>query len=603
MTQAPSSADGMGSFGMENRKMARLFNPRQFAAVASVIAGALLINVSDVAAQAQGRFRVLVPNFKQPSGEKSKNGEKLAEQLRKAINQMNTHAPVDTDDKTVKDAMRGFGLKEDEMDCIKWVQLASQKQLSQLVLCGDIDETNSQVTAKFQPIGGGEPFEVAPFAMTSPEQGAQQITQAFGTYIQQLRAAQSCSDYIVSESWQQALDACTQVTQLNPKSIQGHGSRAIALENLNRPEEALAAFQKVLEIDQINTSAMLRAGLLAAKLNQQDVSQRYFKQYLEFDPENEEVRVKIASDLNAAGDPAGALLLLEQWTSNPKASIDAHYYAGMFAASAALAIQQRSGPATEQTTQAKEFFNKAIAAFDKVIAMEPDSVDQQVLRQLVIAHRGAGNIDKAVELGRRATATPSGKPEDDAQIWSIYAQALQDAKLYDEALVALDKTLALDPTFQQIPARKAAMLISADRYQEAVDIVKAALETSTIDAAVAEQIAGAVAYKGFQLSQANELAASLPYFSMARSIARQPVTIAMANFFEGFTLVKQGAPLVSSNETTAAQARNAKPIFEKARVLLQGASAFEEQAAARAQLLGQITQYIERIDAIIKIGR
>jgi hypothetical protein len=60
---------------------------------------------------------------------------------------------------------------------------------------------------------------------------------------------------------------------------------------------------------------------------------------------------------------------------------------------------------------------------------------------------------------------------------------------------------------------------------------------------------------------------------------------------------------VSSNETTAAQARNAKPIFEKARVLLQGASAFEEQAAARAQLLGQITQYIERIDAIIKIGR
>ena len=96
----------------------------------------------------------------------------------------------------------------------------------------------------------------------------------------------------------------------------------------------------------------------------------------------------------------------------------------------------------------------------------------------MIAHRGAGNVDKAVEIGRKATATPSAKPTDDAQIWNIYAQVLQDAKLYDEALAALDKTLALDPTTPQVPARKAGILISADRYQEAVDVVKAAIEAA-----------------------------------------------------------------------------------------------------------------------------
>src|SRR5687768_2438240 len=129
---------------MENRKMAR-FTSRQLAAALSVVTGAFLINVSSVSAQAQGRFRVLVPDFKTPAGAKSKNGEKLGEQLRRAINAMNTHAPLDTDDNTVKQALRGFGLKEDEMDCIKWVQLASQKQLSQLVLCGDVDDATGQV--------------------------------------------------------------------------------------------------------------------------------------------------------------------------------------------------------------------------------------------------------------------------------------------------------------------------------------------------------------------------------------------------------------------------------------------------------------------------
>jgi tetratricopeptide (TPR) repeat protein len=586
---------------MENRKMAR-FTSRQLATALSVVTGALLINVSTVSAQAQSRFRVLVPDFKSPAGVKSKNGEKLSEELRKAINQMNTHAPLDTDDSAVKAALKAFGLKDDEMDCIKWVQLASQKQISQLVLCGDVDDATGQVTAKFQPIGGGEAFEVAPFAMTAPQQGAQQIVQAFGTYIQQLRVAVNCQEYIQSQSWQQALDACTQVTQLNPKSIQGHGSRAVALEKLEKPEEALAAYQKVLEIDQINQDAMLAAGILAAKLNQQDVSQKYFKQYLEFDPDNESVRIKIASDLNTAGDPVGAVKLLEEWTSNPKASIDAHYYAGMFAASAALAKSQATGPAGAENTEAKELFNKAIASFEKVIAMEPDSVDQQVLRQLMIAHRGAGNVDKAVEIGRRATANPSAKPTDDAQIWSIYAQVLQDAKLTDEALAALDKALQLDPATPQIPGRKASILVAAERYKEAVDVVKAALANNTIDPNVAEQLAGAVAYKGFQHTQAKQLSEAMPYFDMARSIAKQPSTIAMANFFEGYTLFMQAAPLVESDKATAADARRAKELFTRARVMLEGASAYEEQASGRAQLLGNITKYMERVEAIIKRG-
>jgi tetratricopeptide (TPR) repeat protein len=153
----------------------------------------------------------------------------------------------------------------------------------------------------------GDAFEVPQFAMQSVDQGAQQVVQAFGTYVRQLSLLVFCNEYLQSESWQQALDHCNQAVELNPRSVTGHYGRGSALANLEQPEEALEAFQTVLRIDELNQDAMLHAGILAAQLGRSDESQEYFQRYLELNPGNEQVRLKIATDLANAGDPAGAL--------------------------------------------------------------------------------------------------------------------------------------------------------------------------------------------------------------------------------------------------------------------------------------------------------
>jgi tetratricopeptide (TPR) repeat protein len=63
---------------------------------------------------------------------------------------------------------------------------------------------------------------------------------------------------------------------------------------------------------------MLHAGILAAKLERPDESQGYFRQYLELNPGNVDVRLTIATDLANAGDPAGALTLVEEAMDDPR---------------------------------------------------------------------------------------------------------------------------------------------------------------------------------------------------------------------------------------------------------------------------------------------
>ena len=231
--------------------MARSFKLHTTLGVALLAGAVFALEAAPAAAQeVGGRMRVLVPDFIGPDGRSTKNGERIADQIRRQINQLPTHAPAE--EKQIKDGLKKFQLKENEMDCVKWRQLASQTNVAGLVLCGTLDEATGQVTASFHPVHGGDAFEVPGFAFQAPEPSATQVVQSFETYIRQLSLVVYCDDYIKSENWQQALDVCTQATELNPRSTSANYARGSALMNMDRNEDAYAAFQTVLEIDPIN---------------------------------------------------------------------------------------------------------------------------------------------------------------------------------------------------------------------------------------------------------------------------------------------------------------------------------------------------------------
>lgn len=574
--------------------MARLFNPRHIA-LATLAAGALLVT-SEVAEAQSSRMRVLVPNFEVEGNPRSKTGERMANEVKKHINQMATHAPVE--DKVVRDALRKFGLKAEEMNCIQWRQLATHVDAG-LVLCGTVSEASNQVTAGFWNLGG-DAFEVPAFAMQSADQGAQQVVQAFGTYVRQLSLLVNCNDYLQNQSWQQALDQCNQAVELNPRSVTAHYGRGSALSNLEQPEEALSAFEKVLEIDELNQDAMLHAGIIAAQLGRSDASQQFFARYLELNPGNEQVRLKIATDLTNAGDPAGALRLMEDVIQGGEASGLALEYAGHFAFSAGERLRGATGPASDANTEeSNRFFQQALAHYERAITVRGDSLDPSVYRNIMLSHHRLGNKDQALQFGQRATtATP-----DDANVWLVYGDVLSGANRLDEALRAFDRALAINPELPNISARKALMLLEAGRLQDAVETAKSGLARGDIQAEMGETLAQQMAVRGFHLTRDDRLEQALPFLRAAREVGKAPLTLAMANFFEGWNLIKQGAPTLQAANANAAGARRVKPLFERAKVLLEGAAAYSDQAAMRAQLIGQANQFIEVADALIKAGR
>jgi tetratricopeptide (TPR) repeat protein len=580
---------------MENRKMSRSLKFRHLKAGVTLIAGALLIaDAAPVQAQqAGGRMRVLVPSFEVPGSpaSRSRTGDRLAEQVKRQINAMPTHQPVQ--DKEVRDALRKFNLKAEELGCIQWRQLATHVDAG-LVLCGTVDEATNQVTASFiNP--GGDSFDVPAFAMQSVDQGAQQVVQAFGTYIRQLSLLVNCNDYLQAESWQQALDQCNQALELNPTSITAQYGRGSALAKMEQPEEALAAFKAVLELDELNQDAMMHAGILSAQLQRQDESQAYFQRYLELNPGNEQVRLKIATDLANAGDPAGALQLVEAAMNSEDASGTVWEYAGHFAMNAGLK-RSESGPAANgNQEEARRFFQTAVRHYERALEMRGDSIDNTVYRNLMLAHSRLENTNRALEFGQRATTVMA----DDAQTWMVYADVLAGANRLDEAMRAFDRAASLNPDLPNIGARKAMLFLEAGRVNEAVAAVKA---SSDISPEMVESISQRITQIGFQQTQQNRFSQALPYFAAARDVGKSARSIAMANFFHGFTLIRQAEPLVKDN-ANAARARQAKPMFEQAKVLLEGASAYTDQAANRATLLQQVQQFIEVADALIRAGR
>lgn len=575
--------------------MARLFRSRKYAVGVAVMAGALLATAtpSAEAQQTGGRMRVLVPAF-EVSDPRSRTGDRIADQVRRQINQMPTHISVG--DRDVRDALRKFGLKAEELNCIQWRQLASHVDAA-LVLCGSVDEASNQVAASFVS-PAGEAFEVPAFAMQSVQQGAQHVVEAFGTYIRQLSLLVYCTEYLQSESWQQALDNCNQAIELNPRSVSAHYGRGSALANLDRAEEAMEAFETVLRLDELNQDAMMHAGLLAARLGRTDASQEYFHRYLELNPGNEQVRLKVATDLANAGDPAGALSLVEAAMNAEDATGVLWEYAGHFAMNAGLKHME-AGPANgNNQDEARRFFQMAVRHYDQALVKRGDSIDNTVYRNLMLAHSRLGNNAEALRFGERATTLMA----DDAQTWMVYADALASANRLDEAMRAFDRATAINPDLPNVSARKAMMLLDANRLNEALAAAKAGIQRNDIQPDMIETLSQRMTQLGFQQTQQGRHGQALPYFAAARELGKSSRSIGMANFFHGYTLIQQGAPLVRDN-ANAARARQAKPLFERAKVLLEGAGGFTDQAANRAQLLQQVQQFIEVADALIRAGR
>jgi tetratricopeptide (TPR) repeat protein len=571
-------------------------------AVGFIAAAGMALASPAMAQEPGGRFRVLVPNPEVEGGVKESFAKSVANETKKLIDGMLTHRSMEKGD--LNKLLKQFNLKEKDLNCITSQQLAVQGGI-ELVMCGTIKPAaeGMEVEATFVTTDQTR-FEVPPVRGSDAKVVARHIFTSFETFVNQLRMVQFCNEDLASSQWGMALEKCDEALALNGASQPALYGKGYALMQMERFEESLGALQGLLEHNPIHAEGLQAAGFVTAKLGRMEDSRAYFNQYLELNPGNVQVRLTIALDALKAGDPEGALVIAEKGLADGAADLQLTEYAGYFASSAAArkaeaAAEASNSEASQAQAETRVLYQKAVDYLGKVYAEQGSETKVDVLVQMVNALAQLGRGAEAIDIGSKALAEKPGE----ASLWRAHALALREAGRTAEAVTAMDSVLALDPEAQNVRAQQAQWLLQDEKLEAAGAAFRKAVDAGELESESAGMNIFAVGVN--EKFQKGKPAEAVPYFELAKTFVTKPHSKGMVNFFHGVILYQRG--MEAQKPETAASARVALPLFQKALELFKQSGPYGQASAANAKSLQDYTdgatQYVEIQEALIKRGR
>ena len=510
------------------------------------------------------------------------------------------------EEKEIKDQAKRFDTKIQDLNCILTRQLASQIE-AQVALCAEYDELPDKSWALknvvFWDIASSEQFAVSDVTVgeKDDEIAAQHIFNEFDRYVQQLRAQGICADYYASRQWENALRNCDQALALNPDGVATRYLRGRILYEQDNYTESLGEMEKVLALEPYHQEALELAGYMSALRDDDDNAREYYGRYLELNPANAAVRMRIAYDLARAGDPVGGMQLIQIGLDVDAENVDLWEQYGGFAFSAALEAEQNAALDAQNgggvSPEAQGYYREAINAYEKVFEGEGAETPVGHLRNIIAAYIQLDEVASAVEVGARVLQTHA---QEDV-LWSIYADALQRNEQLDEAITALDRVREINPSHPSAMLRQGNWLIQAGRIEDAVAVLKEAVAD---DPARADQVARMIfadAYqKGYQEKNYQYAIAGMAAAKELPDLGEAMVS--QLNFWHGFS-VYQAAVLEQAPQTLPT-AQATLPQFQAAINLFNQSGAYPASVNVNlSELLANANTYVEIQDAIIKRGR
>lgn len=579
---------------------------RRWKIFAAMLAVTLLAVVpGGVRAQANSRFRVLIPNFQATKGADKKFGEKAAADLQTLINGLLTHQPVP--EKELKDALKKYKLKMDQLDCPKTRQLAAQIK-AQVALCASYAPQGDDyvVNATFWDTRKNESFQVKPVTVGQKDDqaAAKGVFNQFDRYTTELRAAANCQSYSTSQQYQEALGQCNKALSLNPNAQSTRYLKAHILFDMNDYPASLAELDSLLKQNPIHEDGLQLAGYVSGKMGNEDKAVDYYSRYLQLQPGNAQVRMKVAYDLAKAGDPGGAARLIQAGLDRAPNNVDllAQYGGFAFAAGQKLAAAQSdSADAGGMPPEAADYFRKAIDAYQKVYAAKGADTDPDQLKTLIAAYVQLDSVGEAIKTAEQALQTHP----DNAGIWSYYADALHRNRQLDKALTALDRVKEINPSYPNLGLRQGQWLIQAGRIQEAVTALKDVAKADPKQADVAAQLIFADAYqKGIQpqkkdyeyATKALDAALTLPNLTPGRTH--------QLTFWDAYSVYQKA--FQDQQPQTVATAKATLPQFKKAQAMLKRAGIADYAKSVNVninQMLNNLATFIDIQQKIIQRGK
>jgi len=346
---------------------------------------------------------------------------------------------------------------------------------------------------------------------------------------------------------------------------------------------------------------LLDAGAEEAGQGDAEAGRDYYRRYLDINPGNVAIRMRIAYEMAQAGDPVGAMEFIQVGLDVEPDNVDLLEQYGGFAFSAALGIQQEASVGTQDAgavaPEAVGYYREAIAAYDKVFQAKGADTPVGHLANVISAHIQLEELPEAISMSERVLETHA--MED--RIWVLYADALQRSDRLDDAIAALDRVMEINPEHPSAPLRQGNWLIQAGRLNDAVDVLSKA---SASDPQRAEQAARMIFAEAYQNGNQKE---NYTYAAQGMAAAKRlpnlsPAMLNQLNFWHGYSMYQMAVKEQEPQTLQTAQA--SLPKFNQAVQLLSQAGDYPASVNVNLQqLLENAQTYIEIQDAIIKRGR
>ncbi|TAH46208.1 MAG: tetratricopeptide repeat protein [Gammaproteobacteria bacterium] len=214
------------------------------------------------------------------------------------------------------------------------------------------------------------------------------------------------------------------------------------LLHANRLEEALAAFDEVLETDPNNRYAVLRAGISLLKLNRFAEAIPRLKRSIEIDPGQAETHYALADALTRSGQYEAAS---QQWMETVR-------------------LQPRRAAAWGNlalTLRATGRNSEAMSALQNALEIAPDDV--RILQNMALQQRLAG--DRKGSIRSLEKAAESGG--DEFVYAALLGLQLYDEQRFEEAEAWLSRVRKNEANFAESRFRLAQILLRRDQNEQA----------------------------------------------------------------------------------------------------------------------------------------
>jgi tetratricopeptide (TPR) repeat protein len=553
---------------------------------------------SQVEAQDGSRFRVLVANLTPTDGTRDRFGERTSDRLRDILD-LPTHVAMGGRD--IDQAARQYDLRLNDLDCVTARQLADLLSVP-LVFCGEYETVDGQIRyqGSFFTVPAGEEFRTDPDMLAEGDDrvAAENILTFFEGTVERLNQIAYCGMDFNSANWEGALQYCTRAIELAPESTESRNALARTYMELERYEDALEQFEILLDEQPNSSSALESAGWVAAQLFEAEKAFEYYSRFLEINPDNVQVRARVAYDLAQAGDDEGAMNLLQEGIEQAPDNVDLHEQYGSYAFRAAANRQafapQQDGDGPSINPEIAELYRNAVASLERVFEQRREETNPGHVHNSIRARIQLGDLDEAIEFGRRAREHFS----QDATVLRLTADAYSRRGDPDRAIELMGEALAIQPDLPDAHARMAQWHLQAGNVDEAIEMVH---QANAAGEQTPDRLAAILFGHGWnQGVQAGNVDMGVRLISEVKEIEGiSDQERSRANFFHGYALF-QRADGVFREDTSLEASRRYLPDLQAARnYLAQGEIYATQSGTDLQQFLTASQQWIEVAEAVI----